>query len=378
MPDAESKQRRGVPGHMREATRLTRAGRLREATALIQRTLRSRPDRPAPTDDHDVAPLGAAPQHEGTTRVDSTVVRTERATTRPAGTRRAPSDAVADPAGRFVTDAVTTAAGTRSYKLYVPGGRIGTDLPLIVMLHGCTQDAADFAVGTRMNGLADRHGLIVVYPEQSRQANQSGCWNWFKPGDQQRGRGEPSIIADIARTVAAAYPVDARQIYVAGMSAGGAMAAVMGATHPDLFAAVGIHSGIAYGIADDVASAFRVMRNGEATVADQGRGVPTIVFHGDRDQTVHVRNAELSLRQATAGAAAPLLSVHEGTGATGYGHTRSVYRDAEGGVLAEGWSVRGLGHAWSGGDPNGSYTDANGPDASSEMVRFFVEHRRTA
>jgi poly(hydroxyalkanoate) depolymerase family esterase len=374
---------------MQEATRLTRAGRLTEATALIQRTLRG---------GHEAPPARSA---AGPAKVASTVVGTVRHadgghTRNTAGTHARttapPSDRSAGPTpvtGRFVTGSLTNRTGTRSYKLYIPGAATDLVLPLIVMLHGCTQDADDFAAGTRMNALADEHGFLVVYPQQSSQANPSRCWNWFKASEQQRGNGEPSIIADITREVAATYKIDAHRIHVAGMSAGAAMAMTMATTHPELYAAVGVHSGLAYGAASDLPSAVKVMRHGPETPTDQppvpgrtkpaGRSVPVIVFHGDHDQTVNQRNAEQVLRESVSGgvgAATPLLSVHEGRQPGGLAYTRYVYREGDGGTLAEGWSVHGLGHAWSGGASAGSYTDPRGPDASAHMVRFFTEHPR--
>lgn len=356
----------GMLGRMREATRLTRDGRLHDATALIQRTLRGagRTDaaggRPQPT--------GA----EAPTRVHSTVVRTER-TAGPVPPP-SPSGSATTVAGRFVDGSLTTAAGTRSYKVFVPGAPPSTAMPLVVMLHGCTQDADDFAIGTRMNALAERHGVVVAYPEQARQANPSRCWNWFDPADQRRDRGEPSIVADIARTVMTSAHVDPARVHVAGMSAGGAMSAILGMVYPDVFAAVGVHSGLAHGAATDLSSALQAMKHGGQGPLAAGPGAPTIAFHGDRDRTVHRRNAEQVLRQATAHVPHPLLTVHERAGTGGRDATRYVYRGADGTTLAEGWSIHGLGHAWSGGDPAGSHTDPAGPDASAEMLRFFGEH----
>jgi poly(hydroxyalkanoate) depolymerase family esterase len=371
---------------MREATRLTRAGRLTEATALIQRTLRG---------GHEASP---ARSPAGPAKVASTVVGTVRhadgghtrdATGSSSRTAAPPPDSAAGPtpaSGRFLTASMTNRAGTRSYKVYVPGGATDVALPLIVMLHGCTQDADDFAAGTRMNVLAEEHGFLVVYPEQSGRANPSRCWNWFKASEQQRGQGEPSIIADITREVAASYNVDAQRIYVAGMSAGAAMALTMATTHPDLYAAVGVHSGLPHGVASDLPSALGLMKHGPQTSADRtavaghtmaAKRVPAIVFHGDHDQTVNQRNAEQVLRESvrgTVGDARPLLSVHEGQQPGGLAYTRYIYRDTDGETLAEGWSVHGLGHAWSGGAAAGSHTDPRGPDASAQMARFFAEH----
>jgi poly(hydroxyalkanoate) depolymerase family esterase len=374
---------------MRQATQLTRAGRLNEATALIQRTLRGRHDTPQGASvppGGPVAPGARVPPANGVrtapaapTKVPSILVHTQRDTAGP----RDRAAARTTSRSRFVTDSVTNRAGTRSYRLFIPGGAAEKAMPLIVMLHGCTQDADDFAAGTRMNTLAETHGFLVAYPQQSSQANPSRCWNWFKTDDQQRDRGEPSIIADITRAVAASLHVDGRRIYAAGMSAGAAMATIVATTHPDLFAAVGVHSGLPYGAAGDLPSAFKAMKQGAeppgrpsaARSATAGRPPPAIVFHGDKDQTVNQRNAEQILRGLTSQAGPrPLLSVHAGEVPGGLAYTRYVYRGAAGGSVAEGWSVHGMGHTWSGGDPSGSYTDPRGPDASAHMVRFFTEH----
>ncbi len=372
--------RPGMLDGMREATRLTRAGRLTEATALIQHTLRNSPSQPRDASAPPAPPSRhARPSHSVPAARLATPERPSRSVPRP----NVPST---PPGGRFISGSHGNRAGTRSYKLYVPDRTdIDQSTPLIVMLHGCTQDADDFAAGTRMNALAEAKGFLVLYPEQSPRANPSRCWNWFRTGDQLRDGGEPSIIADITREVAATYDVDTGRIHVAGMSAGAAMAVIMGSIYPDLYTAVGAHSGLGYGAASDLASALQAMKQGDEAAGGLDRVpmssglTPTIVFHGDRDQTVHRRNGEQILRpwaSATAQSVrrrADLMTVHQDRVPGGHAYTRYVYRDVEGRPVAEGWSVHGLGHAWSGGDPAGSYTDARGPDASAEMIRFFAD-----
>ena len=242
------------------------------------------------------------------------------------------------------------------------------------MLHGCTQNPDDFAAGTRMNELARSQGVFVLYPAQSKQANPQGCWNWFKHSHQARGRGEAALLADMTREVMARHAVDTQRVYVAGLSAGGAMAAILGEAYPELFAAVGVHSGLAAGAAKDLPSALAAMKSGAGTRGAAASGIPTIVFHGDADATVHQRNgAEVMARSTGSQSAA---DVESGTSAGGRGFTRSVHRAPDGSVRAEHWLVHGAPHAWSGGSGAGSYTDARGPDASAEMLRFFLQAPR--
>ena len=288
--------------------------------------------------------------------------------------------------GQFLSRSFAGPAGTLAYKVYVPATYDADEAraaPLLVMLHGCTQAPDDFATGTRMNALAQKHGFLVAYPAQSTNANGSKCWNWFRPQDQARGSGEPALIAGMTAQVAAEYRVDPERVYVAGLSAGAAMAVVLGATYPDVFAAVGAHSGLPYRAAHDMGSAFAAMkgvaaRTSPATPLAAGQRMPTIVFHGDRDHTVAVANAEAIITRATGAHVGELhASTQErGTADGGRGFLRTTYADASGRSVVEDWRVQGGGHAWMGGSATGSYTDPQGPDASAEMVRFFLQHAR--
>jgi len=265
--------------------------------------------------------------------------------------------------GRFIKRSYSNAAGARAYKVYLPAGYSGQSLPLVVMLHGCKQTPDDFAVATRMNELADELGFLVTYPAQAWTANYSKCWNWFRPRDQQRDDGEPSLIAGITRQVIARYRVDPRRVYVAGLSAGGAMAAIMAATYPDLYAAAGIHSGLPYASARDAVSAIAAMRGARTEAGAASLPVvPTIVFHGDRDTTVHHRDGDYGI---------PGVQQRRENGeAGGRAFTRTLYRGARSSV--EHWLVHGAGHAWCGGNPDAPYADPKGPNATREMLRFFL------
>ena len=387
---------------LREATRLTRTGRLGDATAAIRRAL-----------------SGGAPAVAP--RADATPANPEVSAKTPAKTPAKPpapaevlDGCVFEVDGRaagpqaqqhsasFTSGTHTHASLSRDYKLYAPPCAAGKSLPLVVMLHGCTQDPDDFAVGTGMNELAAEQGFFVLYPAQAQGANPQRCWNWFKPNHQRRGSGEPALLASLTQAVIAQHGIDSRRVYIAGLSAGGAMAAIVAAAYPEVFAAAGVHSGLAAGAARNVAEALAVMASGAASPGlglglgrRPGRAgampgsasepasasVPTIVFHGDQDRTVHPRNGEQVVAAAISGALGDAVgttsarpTLEQGASARGRRFTRSVHRADDGSVRAEHWLLHGAGHAWSGGRAAGSYTDADGPDATREMLRFFLEH----
>ena len=361
---------------MRHATRLTQTGRLTEATAAIQRALsgKTNPDRAVTDDELHAKPAPTA------LILDGCVFEVAAADT-----------VAAAAAGEFTSGSHSHAALTRRYKLYVPAGLTGTaghPRPLVVMLHGCTQNPDDFAVGTGMNEQARAQGFCVLYPEQSPDANPQRCWNWFKHNHQRRGSGEPALIASMTQAIMKEHNIDPRRVFIAGLSAGGAMAAIVVDAYPEIFAAVGVHSGLPNGAASNVAEALALMSSGQSQknghikstqpLNPPQRLVPTIVFHGDQDRTVHPRNGEQVIASALGNAAAASHRVAQGVSAHGRRYTSATHHGDTGKVLAEHWLVHGAGHAWSGGHAKGSYTDAKGPDATAEMLRFFFAHPHSA
>ena len=368
---------------MREAMRLMRTGDLRAATVAIQQRLGGAFEFESPR-----AATSTTDLVEGTFRVvDEAAPPTQDATFE---SLRGRTPDARDRA-RFSEHAYTGSAGSRRYKLFVPSAFRGQPLPLVVMLHGCTQTPDDFATGTRMNVLAEERGCFVAYPAQSQKANISKCWNWFKASDQGRDRGEPAIIAGLVRELSLTYGLDQERVYVAGLSAGGAMAVILGTTYPEMFAAVGVHSGLPYGVAHDLPSAFAAAHRpgttdprGSLESAQAWRsGVPAIVFHGDRDRTVHPGNGERVASETAAASAGEsgresLASMESRTGEApgGYSYTCTLFKDDNERIVVEHWLVHGAAHAWLGGDPSGSFTDSNGPDATGEMMRFFLERKR--
>ena len=303
------------------------------------------------------------------------------------------------PSGGWEEVVVSHAGGRRRAFVHAPAGlEPGQPVPLVCMLHGCTQDPASFAAATGMNEVADRHGFVVVYPQQERAENPQGCWNWFEPGHQERGAGEPASLAAVVRHVlgtTAPWTIDADRVFVAGLSAGGAMAAILAATYPDLFAAAAVHSGLAYRSAAGMGPAFAAMSRGSQAPDADGRAVrsamgrharplPLAVVHGDADTTVAPVNGRQLLEQFMAAnrAAAPdagsLDLEHPASAATeqapgGHGYSRRRWTGRDGALLHELVTVQGMGHAWSGGTPGGSFTDPRGPGASALAWRFFAD-----
>ena len=276
---------------------------------------------------------------------------------------------------QFLRRTYRGAAGSLAYRLYIPADHERRDLALVLMLHGCAQNPEDFALGTQMNNLADEFGLIVAYPHQTRRANPNGCWNWFDRRHQDRGSGEPSKLTGLAQVLAKEFDVRSERVFAAGLSAGGAMAEILAATYPDVFDAVGIHSGLPYKSAADVPSAFAAMKGNaahdSAPPAASGRRCRKIIFHGLANSTVNPVNGERLLDEAERGGA-PLTRTDLDWQIDGGRVSRAVLKDDDGQPVVEQWLVEGGGHAWFGGDRRGSYTQTVGLDASRVMVRFFL------
>ena len=414
---------------MRNATRLTRDGRLSEATREILRALNPQGSAPPPvgsttqSGSANASPAGALrpikpirptpvtldamPTVPGGNQFEVDMRNSEAEQTdsvEPAQSQApdlhaaAPFSTAADftdvdfdangatREGEFVGGTHTYLLKTLRYKLYSPPVNDIRPRPLIVMLHGCTQSPDDFAAGTGMNTIARAQGFYVLYPEQSQRANSSRCWNWFQPNDQTRDRGEPAFIASMTQAVMSQHNIDPLRVYIAGLSAGGAMAAIVAEAFPEIFAAVGVHSGLRRGAASSVIDALTVMRTGNVAPTRAAlrmhASVPTIVFHGDNDQTVHPRHGEhvvtavLTSDNAKQWNMKPASNpqIESGTSTKGRRYTRTSHHDATGRPMLEHWLVHGAGHAWSGGSENGSYTDAKGPNASDEMIRFFMSN----
>jgi poly(hydroxyalkanoate) depolymerase family esterase len=295
-------------------------------------------------------------------------------------------------AASLIKRSFSSTNGSLTYQVYVPSGyKAGTAVPLIVALHGCTESADDFRQLTRFDELADAKNAIVVFPDKSSYADSTSCWNWYKTSHMQRGSGEPALIAGVTAEVRDAYTIDPHRIYAAGLSAGGAMASVMSATYPDVFAAAGIGSGCEYAAGASCAGYRGIDPESAGKQAFQAMGsqkrvVPAIIFQGDADKTVPEINAEQLVQQwqatddwADDGArnasipAAPMDSKN-GTAAGGRAYSVKRYSDGHDNELIQFWVVHGMPHAWSGGCGCAAYADPAGPDESKEMYDFFMSH----
>ena len=373
---------------MRNATRLTGIGKLMDATRLIQRALAR-----TASDDAPVRPaMERLPQAK--TSDPGNIRAPESMQAEPPAHRQSPElqPSVAAASGRassFTLHQFDFEGKTYPYRLFIPAVRAGDEalfakMPLVVLLHGCKQDAADFAHGTAMNTLAQTNQAMVLYPEQITSSNAMRCWNWFESEHQQAGRGEPGMIAALTQKITRQHDADPARVYVAGLSAGGAMAAVVAALYPQVFAAVGIHSGLAAGAAQSMVQAFSAMQKGSkgrmGNANSDAAAMPTIVFHGSADQTVNPKNAGHITQFA--------LTAFKSEGQTLVKSTamvaarkdepteRTQYLDASGKPFVESWSIAAGPHAWSGGSAQGSYTDPDGPDASEAMLAFFLQHQQ--
>ncbi len=382
---------------MAKAAELTRLGKLPEATALIQSLLqRPGPETDLPTEgpapagpvidgdfkrlDPDAAPPKAAPPKTNSLRArpvatPAPLAETLRKIAAGGMPARGPLGGQAVPVAegaQFLSLTHSEAQGSRGYRLYVPASRSATPMPLIVMLHGCTQTPEDFAASTGMNVLAEEFGCLIAYPAQPSGANAQKCWNWYRPEDQARDRGEPALIADLTRAIWRDHNADPARTYIAGLSAGGAAAVSMAVAYPDIFSAVGVHSGLPAGSATDIPSAFAAMRGGSKGKLLQ-TFVPTIVFHGLADSTVHPDNGAAVISQALHAMPGLRETSRQGVADGGHRYRTTAHHHADGRSLAEHWQIEGAGHAWAGGHSSGSYTDPKGPDASRQMLRFFLQ-----
>ena len=399
-----------------KATGLTRMGRLMDATRLIQRALSgavlptAKPEAeprtttvvpaaarvvvvpPAakvlPTDNPPAAPAPLPAAND------------DDSSSQPQQLHPAPAAAPAPaPHPNFSEQSFAFEGQNYPYRLFVPKladasehAATRTRMPLVVLLHGCKQDALDFSKGTAMNALAAKEQCLVLYPEQITSGNQMMCWNWFEPGHQQADTGEPGMIAALTRQVLATdfngRRANPHRVYIAGLSAGGAMAAVVASQHPDLFTALGVHSGLPAGAASNVITAFQAMRVGGQ--CQEVSAIPTIVFHGEGDTTVHPNNGETITLDALAALAktgkqidGPLIKTQSTAYPEGDRADRNDkpteltrYANASGKSFIEYWSINNGPHAWSGGSKQGSYTDPDGPSASKAMLTFFLQHRK--
>lgn len=353
-------------GALRRATNITQSKRFSAAHNLVRQTLSQHGLLP----DVGIGPTGISSPAASPT-VD-TVFSDPLAGFEPSVEPNLPG---ADGA-QFRSGEFSCSSGARTFRTFVPSTATAGVTGIVVMLHGCSQTPDDFAAGTGMNALAEKHGFVVIYPQQLRGDNSQSCWNWFSRGDQQRGHGEPAVIAGLTQDATAEFGVSKDETFVAGLSAGAAMAVIMGQAYPDVFSGVGAHSGLPVGAATDVMSAFSAMAGNaqHAETSMTGAAAPnTIVFHGTDDSTVHPSNGEKIVQQALDSMSDQTLETDERGSAFGRSFNRRTIAAADGATTLEHWVIDGLGHAWSGGQPNGTYTDAQGPNASAEMIRFFFD-----
>ena len=387
---------------MKDVLQLVRGGQLRAATRVIQESLRRMPPTPPAPTSQAPSSLGLADEIEDAIFTDEvpaaapSVAAVSDAIELPTPQAAAPASIDVDevPPAHFRRARATpplarrlprtlvpqTAPSRLDYRLALPDAD-GSLRPVLVMLHGCQQDAADFARGTGMERSAVARGYIVVYPEQAAGANPSRCWNWFRPQDQRRGQGEPAAIMRIVDEVVANHPADPARLYVAGLSAGAAMAVILAVNYPERFAGVAAHSGLPYAAAGNVPGAFSAMRGGgvaptlPTAASASSHYVPLLVLHGDDDTTVAPRNADQLLAQWRASATeASQWRSQEDRVDSGRPVRRTTWRGHDGRSMLEHWQIAGAGHAWSGGDRAGSFTDPRGPDASAIVLDFFAQH----
>lgn len=293
--------------------------------------------------------------------------------------------------GVYSTKSFTNSSGTRSYGLYIPSGyKVGTPMPLVVGLHGCVGSALDFVNQSGLNSVAEVNKFIVAYPEQTSAANNLKCWNWYTTAGQQRGSGEASIIAGITQQVKQDYSVNNSRVFTLGLSAGGAMAVNMGVLYPDVFAGVGVGSGLTWKAGAGGLSGYPAMtaeQSGQQIHISQGansRTVPVYIFHGLQDKTVVPKNADdLAVSWIAANDLAddgsrnnsvpanPVSTVF-GT-SSGDTFTTATYNDRNGQELIQVVKVTNMGHAWSG-RSGAAYTYPAGPDETSLMYSFLSRH----
>ncbi len=388
-----------ISPNMKEAMKLIKTGQLQEATEAIQRNLKCGS---GATPDNTVSADSSASQYVQpifnnlpniseitniTDRMSNLKLVLPNGLDNGIGFKQINEETLPEGA-RFLKKSLTDDQGNHDYRLYIPSSYQqdlvkGLELPLVIMLHGCTQSPEDFAAGTRMNQLAEEHHCLIAYPAQPVSANQNRCWNWFQPKDQQQGQGEPAWLAALTRTVTEDYAVDSSRVYIAGLSAGAAMAIIMAETNPELYAAIGVHSGLAYRSANSLPSALMAMRHGSTSSESQSNKnnpfVPMIVFHGDQDPTVSIRNGEQIFDQANLRLQAQKteLKTHQEQHCSkqSCNSTQKYVSNKNGINQLEYWKIHGTGHSWAGGSNSGSHTDPSGPDASKEMMRFLLKHK---